>query len=84
MVFQQCLIEAALIGVGGAVLGLVFTLAGLWSIRQQPLAYADMVQLDLTMLGLTFATAIATTVIAGLLPALRAARIDPALQIKAL
>ncbi len=84
MVFQQCLIEAALIGVGGAVLGLLFTLAGLWSIRQQPLAYADMVQLDLAMLGLTFATAIATTVIAGLLPALRAARIDPALQIKAL
>jgi len=84
MVFQQCLIEAALIGVGGAVLGLLFTLVGLWSIRQQPLAYADMVQLDMTMLLLTFATAVATTVIAGLLPALRAARIDPALQIKAL
>lgn len=84
MVFQQCLIEAALIGVGGAVLGLLFTLVGLWSIRQQPLAYADMVQLDMTMLGLTFATAVATTVLAGLLPALRAARIDPALQIKAL
>jgi len=43
-----------------------------------------MVQLDMTMLLLTFATAVATTVIAGLLPALRAARIDPALQIKAL
>ena len=84
MVFQQCLIEAALIGVGGAVLGLLFTLFGLWSIRQQPLAYADMVQLDMTMLGLTFATAVTTTVLAGLLPALRAARIDPALQIKAL
>jgi putative ABC transport system permease protein len=84
MVFQQCLIEAALIGVGGAVLGLLFTLFGLWSIRQQPLAYADMVQLDMSMLGLTFATAVTTTVLAGLLPALRAARIDPALQIKAL
>ena len=84
MVFQQCLVEAALIGFGGALLGLLFTLVGLWSVRQQPLAYADMMQLDLTMLALTFVTSVATTVVAGLLPALHASRIDPALQIKAL
>ena len=84
MVFQQCLIEAALIGLAGGLGGLLLTAFGLWNIRQQPLAYADMMQLDLTMLGSTLAAAVITTLLAGLLPALRAARIDPALQIKAL
>jgi putative ABC transport system permease protein len=84
MVFQQCLIEAALIGLAGGLGGLLLTAFGLWNIRQQPLAYADMMQLDLTMLGSTLAVAVVTTLLAGLLPALRAARIDPALQIKAL
>lgn len=84
MVFQQCLIEAALIGLAGGLLGLLLTIFGLWNVRQQPLAYADMMQLDLRMLALTFVVALVTTLIAGLLPALRASRIDPALQIKAL
>ncbi len=84
MVFQQCLVEAGLVGLAGGIAGLALTCIGLWNIRQQPLAYADMVQLDLGMLGLTFTLSIAATVLAGLLPALRAARIDPALQIKAI
>lgn len=84
MVFQQCLMEAALIGFAGGIAGLLLTLLGLWSVRQQPLAYADMMQLDVTMLGTTLLASIVTTLLAGLLPALRAARIDPALQIKAL
>jgi putative ABC transport system permease protein len=84
MIFKQCLTEAALIGLAGGLAGLLLTLFGLWSVRQQPLAYADMMQLDLRMLGFTLLAAITTTLLAGLLPALRAARIDPALQIKAL
>lgn len=84
MVFLQCLVEAALIGLAGGVAGLGLTLLGLWNVRQQPLEYADMVHLDLPMLALTFALAVATTLLAGLLPALRASRIDPALQVKSL
>ncbi len=84
MVFLQCLVEAALIGLAGGVAGLGLTLLGLWNVRQQPLEYADMVHLDLPMLALTFALAVAATLLAGLLPALRASRIDPALQVKSL
>ncbi|MNN57738.1 Macrolide export ATP-binding/permease protein MacB [compost metagenome] len=84
MVFQQCLVEAALVGLLGGLGGLLLTLFGLWAVRQQPLAYADMMQLDMKMLAFTFATSVLTTVAAGMLPALRASRIDPALQIKAL
>lgn len=84
MVFQQCLVEAALVGLLGGLGGLLLTLFGLWAVRQQPLAYADMMQLDMKMLAFTFVTSVLTTVAAGMLPALRASRIDPALQIKAL
>ena len=84
MVFMQCLVEAALIGLAGGLAGLGLTLLGLWNVRQQPLEYADMVHLDLPMLALTFALAVAATLLAGVLPALRASRIDPALQVKSL
>ena len=52
--------------------------------RRQPVAYADLVHLDTAMFLLTFALAIATSLLAGLLPALRASRITPALQLKTL
>jgi putative ABC transport system permease protein len=46
--------------------------------------YADLAHLDISMLGLTFALAVAASLLAGLLPALRASRIAPALQLKTL
>jgi putative ABC transport system permease protein len=46
--------------------------------------YADLAHLDLGMFGLTFALAVAASLLAGLLPALRASRIAPALQLKTL
>lgn len=83
-VFAQCLMEAAVIGLLGGLGGWLLTLLGLWIVRRQPTAYADLVHLDLSMFLLTFAAAIAATLFAGLLPAFRASRVAPALQLKTL
>lgn len=83
-VFAQCLVEAGLIGLLGGLGGLLLTQLGLWLIRRQPVEYADLVHLDASMFLLTFALAIAASLLAGVLPALRASRITPALQLKTL
>ena len=83
-VFMQCLMEAATIGLFGGFGGWLLTLLGLWIVRRQPTAYADLVHLDLSMFLWTFAASIAATLLAGLLPAFRASRVAPALQLKTL
>ena len=82
-IFAQCLVEAGLIGLLGGVGGWLLTLVGLWLVRSQPVEYADLVHLDPSMFALTFVLAVAASLLAGLLPALRAARVAPALQLKA-
>ncbi|MCD7099228.1 ABC transporter permease [Stenotrophomonas sp. MMGLT7] len=82
-VFTQLGAEAVLIGVLGGVLGIGVAQLGLWSVRQRPDAYAKVAQMDTTMLVVTVLLALAATLLAGLLPAWRASRIAPALQIKA-
>lgn len=83
-VFAQCLIEAGMIGLVGGICGLLLTLLGLALVREQAVAYAELVHLDVPMFVLTFALALATAVVAGLIPALRASRVTPALQLKTL
>ncbi|TMN19040.1 ABC transporter permease [Pseudoxanthomonas sp. X-1] len=83
-IFAQCLAEAAVIGLAGGIGGLLLTLIGVGLIRGQPVAYADLVHLDVPMFLLTFALAVFASILAGLLPALRASRIAPAMQLKAL
>lgn len=81
-IFLQCLIEAGVVGVVGGVLGLALAWLGLWVVRQQPDAYAQLARLDLSMLAATFLLAIGASLLAGWLPAWRAARIAPAIQLK--
>ena len=83
-VFAQCMVEAGLIGLIGGIGGWLLTLAGLWLTRRQPTEYADIIHLDLPMFLTVFALAIATSLLAGLLPAARASRVVPALQLKVL
>ena len=83
-IFSQLGIEAALIGLGGGVLGLLLAEVGLWSVRQRPDAYARMAHMDPGMLAGTFGLALVASIVAGLLPAWRACRIPPALKLKAL
>ncbi|MBB5360330.1 putative ABC transport system permease protein [Rhodanobacter sp. ANJX3] len=82
-VFLQFGIESAVIGVLGGVLGLAIAELGLWSVRQRPDGYAQLASMDVSMLMGTFLLAIGGSVLAGLLPAWRACRIAPAIQLKA-
>lgn len=83
-VFAQYMVESAVIGLIGGVFGWLLTLAGLWFIRQQPVAYADLARLDVPMFLLTFFAAIGASLLAGTLPAVRACRVVPAWQLKTL
>ncbi len=83
-IFVQLGIESALIGVAGGALGLAIAQLGLWSIRQRPDDYARLAQMDMPMLLGTLALAVLASVLAGLLPAWRACRVPPALQLKML
>ena len=82
-VFLQFGVEAAVIGVAGGLLGLLLAEVGLWSVRQRPDGYAQLASMDVPMLLGTFLLAILASVLAGLLPAWRACRIAPAIQLKA-
>jgi len=83
-VFAQCLVEAGLIGLLGGIGGWLLTMLGLWLVRRQSVAYADLAHLDVGMFFTTFVSAVVVSLIAGALPALRASRIAPALQLKTL
>lgn len=83
-VFTQCLVEAAVIGAFGGVLGLLLTLLGLWTIRIQPVPYADLVHLDVAMFLGTFVLSLVTSLVAGAIPAYRASSIQPVAQLKLL
>ena len=82
-IFAQLAIESALIGIAGGALGLAIAQLGLWSVRHRPDDYARLAQMDPAMLAGTFVLAVLASVLASLLPAWRACRIAPALQLKA-
>jgi len=81
-IFLQLGAESLLIGVLGGALGLLLAQAGLWSVRQRPDDYAALAHMDVGMLLLTMGLAVLASVLAGLLPAWRACRVAPALQLK--
>ena len=71
-----------MIGLVGGALGLALAWIGLWLVRRQPDDYAQLARMDPGMLLATFALAIVASLLAGWLPAWRAARIPPAIQLK--
>ncbi|MDE2149392.1 MAG: ABC transporter permease [Gammaproteobacteria bacterium] len=81
-IFVQYLLEALAVGIVGGGFGLALTAAGLWWMRHRPRDYASLIHLDPGTVGLTILVAIAASLLAGLLPAWRACRIPPALQLK--
>ena len=64
------------------VIGLGLAWLGLWAVRHQPTSYAELAHLDLSMLGGTFALAVVSSLLAGLLPAWRGCQVTPAIQLK--
>ena len=81
-IFVQLGVESALIGVAGGVVGLFIAELGLWSVRHRPDDYAKVAQMDGSMLAGTLVLAVVVSVLAGVLPAWRACRVLPALQLK--
>lgn len=81
-VFQQYLVEAGVIGLVGGAVGLGLTLASLWWMGRQSEQLAALARMDWIMLATTFALAIASTLLAGLLPTWRACQVQPAVQLK--
>lgn len=79
----QYLVETAMIGFGGGLLGLLLTWLGLESMLAIFGSDAsNLMRLDLNMVVAAVALAIASAIGAGLYPTWRACRIDPAAQLK--
>jgi len=81
-IFVQLLVEAGTIGLAGGLLGLGLAWLGLWAVRHQPTEYARLAELDLPKLAATFALAVVSSVLAGLIPAWRGCRVSPSIQLK--
>lgn len=80
--FMQHIIESGVIGISGGVLGLVFTLAGLWMVRVLYEGFGNVARLDWMMVLTTVGLSILAAVLAGLYPTWRACQIAPAAQLK--
>ncbi len=81
-IIRQFLAEAAVVGLAGGLVGLLLSLGALALIAQQARQLSMVARMDWVMLGTTFLIALATSLLAGLLPTWRAAQVTPALQLK--
>lgn len=82
-IYAQFLIEAAVIGIAGGLIGLVLTALGVLGIGLvfEP-EIARLADLNISLVGLTLLVSIGATVIAALYPTFRAAHVQPAWQLK--
>lgn len=82
-IYAQFLTEGALIGAMGGVLGLILTALGMFWLRLRfPENWSVLTQLDVSVLALTLVVGLVATFLAALYPAFRAARVQPAWQLK--
>jgi putative ABC transport system permease protein len=81
-IFQQFLIETGVVGLAGAVLGLLLSFAALALIGMQSSEIKVVAHLDWQMLGMTVVLSLAAALLAGLLPTWRACQVTPAIQLK--
>jgi len=82
-IYAQYLIEAGTVGLAGGMLGLLFTAAGVSGVGVLfPPQIAKLARLDASLVGLTLFAAVVATVLAAFYPAWRAARVQPAWQLK--
>jgi len=82
-IYAQFLTEAAMIGLAGGLLGLVLTALGVMSVGWVlPKNIAALAHIDVSLLLMTLAVAVASAMVAGMYPTLRASQVQPAWQLK--
>jgi putative ABC transport system permease protein len=81
-IFQQFLTETAVVGLAGGVLGLLLAFGALAIIAMQSKEMQVVAHMDVPMLALTFVLALASAMLAGLIPTWRACNVTPAIQLK--
>ena len=83
-IYLQFLIEAGAVGFAGGVLGLLLTGIGVFGVGLvfEP-DIARLARLDVSLVGLTLLVAVGATLVAAFYPTWRAARVQPAWQLKA-
>ena len=81
-IFQQFLIETAVVGLAGGFLGLLLAFGALALIAMQSKQMAIVAHMDWVMLAFTFVLSVAAAILAGLLPTWRACQVTPAMQLK--
>lgn len=81
-IFLRFLVEAAAIGLGGALLGMLLTLEGSALVRRLDPTLESVARPDAIMLAATVALSLLAALAAGLLPAWRACRMAPAVFLK--
>ncbi|WP_342120784.1 ABC transporter permease [Pseudoduganella sp. OTU4001] len=81
-IFSQFMIESAVVGLAGGVLGLLLALGALALIGSISAQIAITTKMDWIMLLVTFAMSVSAAILAGLLPTWRACQVTPALQLK--
>jgi putative ABC transport system permease protein len=81
-VFNQFLVETAVVGLVGGVIGLLLSYGALALIGMSTPQMKNLAHMDLPMLAVTFVLAVSAAIVAGLLPTWRACQVTPALQLK--
>ena len=83
IIFEQQIVEVALIGLAGGLIGLLLTRLGLKGIQYVYESPSGLVRLDWVIMSAAIAVAMISSVIAGLYPAWRVCQVPPATQLKA-
>lgn len=81
-IFRQHIVEVGVIGLGGGVLGIGVAALGLLGVRHLYDKYDALTHMDVPMILIALAIAIASGVLAGLYPTWRVCRVQPAMYLK--
>ncbi|PCI62620.1 MAG: ABC transporter ATP-binding protein [Gammaproteobacteria bacterium] len=81
-VFLQHLVEVSLLGLTGGLLGILLAQLGLWLLKNNYEQYQLLTDMDITMLLTAPVLAIGSSIIAGLYPAWKICRTQPAVYLK--
>ncbi len=82
VIFRQQIVEVAVIGLSGGLIGLLLAMVGLQGIQFLYDSPPGLVRLDWVMMLTAIGIAVTSSIIAGLYPAWRVCKIPPAAQLK--